>query len=226
VDDWSVGYNVGILYKVTSSIRAGVHYRSGMDHSLSGKARISGFTGLLSSANLTTGASSELNLPGILAAGAVFDVAPRWSLFGDVTWYDWSVSKEARIKFGGGALPDSVRPVHFHDSYTVALGVEHYRNENWTLRAGVKFDRSPTNDAFRDTTFADDDRLWLAVGATYKISNSLTADFAFTHVFVEETSIDVERTFFAGTPLATTTRVVADVDSFVDTVAVNFRYKF
>jgi len=225
-DDWSVGYNVGLLYKVTSKIRAGVHYRSGMDHTLDGKAKLKGLTGPLTSANFAAGASSELNLPGILSAGAVFDFAPKWSLFGDFTWYEWSVAKETRVKFDGGLIPDAVRPANFRDTYTVALGLEYYQNEHWTLRTGVKFDRTPTIDQFRDTTFADDNRLWLAVGATYKISDSLTADFAFTHMFVQDTSVDIERSFFDGTPLVTTTRTRADIESFVDTIGLNVRYKF
>lgn len=225
-DDWSVGYNVGILYKVTPTLRAGVHYRSGIDHTLDGKATLKGLTGFLSTANFTSGASSELNLPDILSAGAVFDISYRWALFGDFTWYNWSVAEETRIKFDNGALPDAVRPAHFRDTYTVALGVERYQNENWTFRTGIKFDRTPTNDRFRDTTFADDDRVWFAVGASYKISDSLTADFAFSHLFVKDTSVDIERSFFDGTPFATTTRTKADIESYVDNIGLNVRYSF
>ena len=204
----------------------GVHYRSGIDHTLDGKARLRGLTGPLSTANFAAGASSELNLPGILSAGAVFDFAPKWSLYGDYTWSNWSVAKETRVKFDGGLIPDSVRPANFRDTYTIGLGLEHYHNENWTFRTGVRYDRTPTNDRFRDTTFADDDRLWLAIGASYKISDRLTADFGFSHLFVEDTSVDIERSFFDGTPLATTTRIRADVESYVDNVGFNLRYKF
>ena len=108
----------------------------------------------------------------------------------------------------------------------MALGLENRLTDKLTVRGGIKFDPTPTNDAFRDTTFADADRLWLAVGATYKLDNSLTADFAFTHVFEKSTSINIDRTFFDGTPLATSTSVVARVQSFVDTLAVNLRYTF
>ena len=58
------------------------------------------------------------------------------------------------------------------------------------------------------------------------MDNSLTADVAFTHVFEKSTSINIDRTFFDDTPLATSTSVVARVQSFVDTLAVNLRYTF
>jgi long-chain fatty acid transport protein len=224
-DDWSVGYNIGILYKPTQTLRVGVDYRSEMDHNLGGDAAFTGFTGALSSINGHTGASSELKLPAIISAGAVYDLNSNWSLFGDYAWYGWSVSQEATIEFSNGA-PNAVRPAHFHDSYTVALGIERHLNEKLTLRGGVKFDQTPTNDAFRDTTFADADRLWLAIGATYKFSNALTTDFAFTHVLETGTSIDVTRNFFEGTPLESSASIRAHVQSFVDTVAVGLRYKF
>ena len=218
-NSWTAGYNFGILYKATQNFRLGASYRSGMEHDLSG-------TAVFNPGGLVTGASTELNLPALASAGAVWDFGPRWSLYGDVTWYDWSVSDVTRIRFVSRTTPDAVRPVHFHDSWTGALGLENHWNENLTLRAGVMFDESPTNDAFRDTTFADDNRLWLAIGATYKICDYVTADFAFTHVLVEETSIDITRTFFGGTPLKTTAAIKADVEAYVDTLAFNLRYKF
>jgi long-chain fatty acid transport protein len=219
-NSFAVGYNVGLLYRPTRAIRIGAHYRSGVSHDLSGTALFQGFVG-----NFHTGASSELNLPAIASAGAVFDLTASWSLFSDVTWYDWSVARVTRIQFTD-ATPDAIRPAHYDDTYTVALGLENRLSDTLTLRGGIKYDPTPTNDAFRDTTFADADRLWLAVGATYKVDNSLTADFAFTHVFEKSTSINIDRTFFDGTPLATSTSIAAHVQSFVDTLAVNLRYTF
>ena len=219
-NDFAVGYNVGLLYKPTESFRIGAHYRSGLDYDLSGTAIFQTFLG-----SFPTGASSKLNLPAIASGGAVWDITSRWSLFGDVTWYEWSVSRVTRIKFRD-ETPDALRPAHFDDTYTVAVGLENRLTEKLTLRGGVKFDPTPTNDAFRDTTFADADRLWLGVGATYTIDPFAAVDLAFTHVFEKGVSIDVNRNFFEGTPLETNTSIKADVQSFVDTVAVGFRYKF
>jgi long-chain fatty acid transport protein len=216
---WAIGYNVGILYKATQSFRLGAHYRSGMDHDLSG-------TAVFNPGGIVTGASSEIKLPAIASAGAVWDLGPSWSLYGDATWYDWSVSKITRIKFAGPNLPDAVRPVLFRDSYTGAIGLENHWSDTLTFRAGVMVDQSPTNDLTRDTTFADDDRLWLAIGATYRISDCVIADFAYAHILIEDTTIDITRTFFGGTPLQATTSIKADVESSVDTVAFNLRYKF
>jgi long-chain fatty acid transport protein len=233
-DSWGVGYHVGLLYKVTQALRLGVNYRSELDQEITGDATFYGFknapigpngTFLLPPISTTVDASTELDLPAIFSAGAVYDLNRYWTIFGDYTWYGWSVAKEARIRFGDG-IPDAVRPEHFHDTFTAALGFERHVNDNLILRGGVKFDETPTNDAFRDTTFADANRVWLAIGATYRISNSLIADFAFAHVLEEGTSIHVVRTFFEDTPLETKTTIVGDVHSFVDTVGVNFRYKF
>jgi hypothetical protein len=51
-------------------------------------------------------------------------------------------------------------------------------------------------------------------------------DFAYTHVLVDDTAVDVVRTFFDGTPLASSVRTRAAVDSTVDTLAASFRWSF
>ena len=111
-NSWTAGYNFEILYKATQNFRIGASYRSGMEHDLSG-------TAVFNPGGLVTGASSELRAaPAVASAGAVWDLGPRWSLYGDATWYDWSVSDVTRIRFVSRTTPDAVRPVHFHDSWT------------------------------------------------------------------------------------------------------------
>jgi long-chain fatty acid transport protein len=227
-DDWSLGFNIGIAGQVSESTRVGAHFRSRMKHDISGTGTTSGFTGPLASLNGKVPAKSKLELPPIFAVGFATDSSNgRFTWYGDATWYGWSVLDTTEIRFPGTPIPSNVRTPNFDDSYTLAFGVDFHRSEKLTLRGGLKYDRSPTVDGFRDTTFADDDRFWIGLGATYRASPAWTIDFAFNHVFVDDSEIDLERNFYAGTPLPpTSARVRADVSSVVNTVSVGFRYRF
>jgi long-chain fatty acid transport protein len=69
----------------------------------------------------------------------------------------------------------------------------------------------------------DNDRTWLAIGATWTVTPRLALDFAYSHVFVKDTSINV----VAGNPsfIAPFT-YTGTVDSHVDIVSVGLKYRF
>jgi long-chain fatty acid transport protein len=224
-DSWEAGIDLGVLVRVGTAGRFGAHYRSAVDHDIEGSATTSGLTGPLAPFNGTVGAATRLDLPAILSLGFAYELGTRVVLFADYTWYGWGDLDTLRIDFANGA-PAVVRQPGFRDTYSFAVGADFQTTDRLALRGGVKHDRSPTVDGFRDTTFADDDRLWLAFGGSYAVSSRWTVDFAYTHVLVDDTAVDVVRTFFDGTPLASSVRTRAAVDSTVDTLAASFRWSF
>jgi long-chain fatty acid transport protein len=224
-DAWAVGYNIGILVKPTPALRFGVHYRSAVDHTLVGTATTSGFNGLLSSLNTSAGASAVSKLPNIVTSGAVYEIDPKLSLFGEVSWYGWSRLGATSVQFDNGN-PPLVVPGGFRDTYALGIGAEYRWSEELTLRTGFRFDRTPTEDQFRNTSFADANRYWLAGGATYKMSEAVRIDFAFVHVIENGTHVDVTRTSFDESVLASSVNVRANVHSSVTTVSAAFNYRF
>lgn len=223
--DWSAGYNVGVLFHPKKGTRVGVHYRSAMKHKISGSADTSGLTGPLAFANGSTDATARLNLPAILALGVAHGATNRVTLLANVEWYDWSRFEEIRVRFADGRA-DGVRSAHYRDTWAIAIGGEYRISRALTLRSGVRLDRTPTVDGFRDTTFPDADRVWLGLGATYHVTRRWTTDVAFKHAFFEKADIGVTRTFFDGSPLATTVRVKGTADSSVTTFSLNMGYAF
>ena len=61
---------------------------------------------------------------------------------------------------------------------------------------------------------------------SYHLSEALSLDLAFNHVFFRDTTLELTRSFFEGTPLATTVHINSDVSTVVNTVAVDFRWRF
>jgi long-chain fatty acid transport protein len=224
-DAWAVGYNIGILLKATPDFRFGVHYRSAIDHTLTGTATTSGFSGPLSALNTSTGASAVSKLPNIVTSGAVYEINPMLSLFGEFSWYGWNRLGSGLIQFDNGNPPLAV-PGGWRDTYALGIGAEYRWSTELTLRTGFKFDRTPTVDQFRSTSFADANRYWLAGGATYKLSEAASIDFAFVHVIENGTRVDVTRTSFDGSALASSVNVRANVHSSVTTVSSALNYRF
>ncbi|HEX2827322.1 MAG TPA: outer membrane protein transport protein [Burkholderiales bacterium] len=227
-DTWSPGFNVGVLYKFDHDrTRVGAHFRSGMRHDLKGSSTFSGFGGVLAAQNGTVGSNAVLHLPAIVTLGVRHAVTDNLTLLGELEWYNWSKFKEIRQNFDDPTKPPGLRVVNFRDTWAIAAGAEYkLPRPGWTVRGGVQFDRTPTQDGFRDTTVPDDNRLWLGLGATWRKSDRVSFDFAFNHVFFKDTNVNVTRQFFEGTALSSTARINGTATNVVNTITVDLRVAY
>jgi long-chain fatty acid transport protein len=222
---WSPGFNIGLLWGAADHTRVGVHYRSGVEHTIRGSAVTTGFTGPLAAANGSVGARAKVKLPAILSVGVAHPATEGLTLLANIEWYGWKSFDETRLQFADGR-PDAVRPTQYRNTWAVAVGADYRVSAPLTLRGGVRLDRTPTVDGFRDVTFPDADRLWVGVGATYQFLRQWRADVALKHAFFRKGDIAVTRTFFDGTPLTSTVAVNGTADSSTSTVSLNVSYAF
>jgi long-chain fatty acid transport protein len=223
--DWTPGFNLGILVPLSDDTRVGLHYRSAMKHTVDGSTLVTGLTGPLALFNGRVGASARLDLPAMASLGLTHQVSKDLQLLAGIDWYDWSRFREVRIKFANGS-PDVVRPANYRDAFAFALGAEYRASSKLTTRAGIRFDRTPTVNGYRDSTVPDSNRLWLGIGATYRTSERSWWDFAFNHVFFRSTEITPVRGFFEGSPAASTIGINGRVKSVVNTLSVGYRHAF
>jgi long-chain fatty acid transport protein len=212
-DDWSLGYNVGILLEPIPATRIGVHYRSGIEHKLQGDARVD--------VRGTAPGSVDLDLPDIVSVGFAHDVTPRLTLMAEYNWYGWSSFEEIRVESSPG-FGASI-PQDYENTFAIAVGGQYKVDDAWTVRTGFQYDQTPTNDRFRTTAIPDGDRYWLSAGASYDLSERFTIDVAYTHVFVSETDIDVVTEPRPGFPVVNTR---ATSKGSVDILAAALRVKF
>lgn len=222
---WTVGFNIGILLDVTSATSIGLHFRSGLDHGIDGDATTTGLTGPLAAANGVVGANARLKLPAMASVGLMHRHREDLKFFAQVDWFNWSTFNAIHISFADGR-PDVTRQTNYRDAWGISVGADYMATNNWTVRGGVRFDQTPTVDGFRDTSFPDADRLWLGLGATYRLSKSSKLDIAINHVFFRDATVDVVRSFFDGSPLASNVRVQGTVGSTVNTISIGFSTAF
>lgn len=227
-DDISVGFNVGILLKPLPTTRIGVHYRSAIDHTLKGRATLSGLTGALAAANTSANAKAELRLPDIVTAGLAQEVGPDLTLYADAQWFNWSRFNEVRVRSGNG-VADVVLPQDYSDSYAVSVGSEFRWTPNVTLRGGFRFETTPTSDRFRSTGVPEGNNYSLGIGCSVRpvpALADLVIDLAAFHTRADSANVGLTRTFFAGTPAEGTVDVRGRAETHSTTASLGLRYRF
>ena len=221
-DDWSWGYNLGLLYEPDRRTRLGLAYRSAITHDLEGEANFN-VPGAVSALTATGrfqdgGIAAELNLPDTLSLHAYHQISPRVALTGDVTWTNWSRFEELRVAFDDPVEPDNVQPENWRDTVRYSLGVNYALSSAWELRAGVAYDPSPVDDTYRSPRIPDNNRTWLAIGASFKASDSISFDIGYAHLFVDDSNIDLSG--------STSGNLRGKIDSDVDVVGLQLTWKF
>ncbi len=240
-DDWSWGYNFGFIYEPTEGTRLGAHYRSRINHDLTGAAEFfhthPGAAGL--AAGLAAGGvpllsnqpiSASLDLPESVSLSAYREVNSQWSIQTDITWMKWKRFQELRIDFASPSRPDAVTPFEWENTIRFALGSTYKLNDKISLRGGVALDKTPiTSPELRTPRIADEDRVWVAVGGSYSFSESASLDIGYTHIFISDPEIDFSTGPHSAPSLDNPlpeTILVGDYDAAVDIFSVQFNMEF
>lgn len=188
LEDDSFGLNLGAMFNISPATRIGLSYRSAIKHELTGTATVAG----VGSAPIRTSAK----LPDTLAWGISHQLDSKWELLGDVTFSRWSNIKQVPITTTAtsalgpsGRLLDSFG-FEFRDTYRIGIGANYKMRNDFTLKLGVAYDKSPVTDQFRLATLPDNDRTWFAIGGKYQASKQLTLDFGYAYLMIKDASIN------------------------------------
>ncbi len=220
-DDWSYGWNIGFMYHPDPTFRAGIGFRSKISHKLDGDDNdIEGVPAL--GGNFSADVSARATLPETIHAGIYKELSSKWGLSIGFRWTRWNRLQEIVIKTDG--LPDSILELNWENTYSANIGVDYYYSDKWTFRAGYMFDESPTNDEFRTPRIPDEDRNWLAIGASYHPNENLQLDVGFTHILIDDAEVDLSTPIASG---AGTSNLVGEYeDPNVNILSLQAIYKF
>lgn len=185
-DDSSWGYNVGLMFQATDATRLGLAYRSKVSHHLKGYGTLHNASGALAADGNISG---DVDLPESLSFAFHHQINKQWAVMGDASWTRWERFKALTI-ISDGSLPSSSKPENWSNTMRYGLGVSYAHNDKWSFRSGIAYDESPISDTFRTPRIPGEDRKWIAVGASYKYSENMTVDAAYTHIFVSDPKMD------------------------------------
>ena len=188
-NDWSFGYNLGLLAEASPSTRLGVSYRSQISHRIEGIATLTVSAPLAASPQFqSTPVTADLKTPDIVSLAASQELSPELTLLTEAQWTNWSVFKNLRIQRpDGSALSD--QPEQWHGTWFGSIGATWRPDPNWTFRGGFAFDATPVRDHFRTARLPDSDRYWLTFGLGYGWTQDLRFNAAYAHIFAASPSI-------------------------------------
>jgi long-chain fatty acid transport protein len=192
-DSWGVGYNLGVLYEFTKDTRAGIAYRSRIKHTLEGDADFSNVPAGLAPVPVfkNTGVKADITVPDSLSVSVFHSLTPEWKIMADFTWTNWSLFKELRVRFDNPNQPDAATTENWQDSYRYSLGLTYTPNPTWTFRTGVAYDTSAVADAqHRTPRIPDNNRIWTAIGLGYRVSQAVSVDLGYAHLFINNAGVD------------------------------------
>lgn len=185
-DDWAWGFNLGALMDFGQGSRVGMTYRSAIKYRIEGDLSFSGFPAAVPSRPI----GADVKLPELVSVGLSHQFNPSTRLLADWTWTGWHSIPELRITETASGTTVSNTTLGFRNSWRAGLGVEYTVAPPWLLRAGVAFDKTPIQDAYRTPRLPDENKVWLALGARYTPSPNARwwIDVGYSYIWVNDAS--------------------------------------
>lgn len=201
-DDWKWGWAAGAEWKPTPQDSIALSYHAKINHEFDGKAYFTvpqGVQFVFDQAQLplfqNTGASGSLATPATASLSYWHKTMGPVSWGAELSWTGWSSFSHLAIDFANPVQPDIDQYYGWRDTWFGSVGMDYQVSSQWTWRAGVAYDQTPTRDFSRDPRVPDGARKWLSLGATYSPSANVALNIGYTHLFVDDGDVnDISQT--------------------------------
>ena len=213
-DTVGVGFTAGILLRPSSGTSIGLGFRSKIDQSLEGNFNFPGGSGP---------AHANLETPEMVTFSVAQQVAPRVRAMATLEWTNWSRLGTVVVDGvpGAHAGTSAALAAKWDDGWFISGGLEYDFTDSLTLRTGAAFEKSPIRDAGqRLSVLPDSDRVWMALGATYRYSETTSIDVSFAHVMFQDEHLT--RDTLSGSGLI----LNADVENRAEIVSVGVKTRW
>ena len=220
---WDFGWTVGAQAHF-DRWSMGASYRSATEHDLDdGSFTLSGLTGPLAGGNFSAPAQTTFRTPWMAVLSARYRLTPQLTLNGQLQRLGWSEYDAVRVTIGGQT---SAIAQDFRDTTTVAVGADYALRPDWTVRAGVGFEPTPSPDVPREPGVADSDRWTVGVGTSVQVGPAMTFDAALSHIAFQGSRLYEDAVFYPGTGADTTVRMRGRHDGSATVFSAGLRWKF
>jgi long-chain fatty acid transport protein len=241
-DDVGVGATAGVLWQPREGTSLGLGYRSAVTVNVSGLYTNGAFTaltpgGLVGVPGFSAIATGNLTLPDEVTFSVRQAVTQQLTLLGTVEWDRWS--SLGNVSATGAGCASALFPagtcetlhLNYQDGWFFSAGAEYAYSPSLTLRTGVGYEVSPVKDSVRDILLPDSNRVHLSFGASYKWSDKITINAAYSHLFFDNAPFCIAQPSAAAPTThcisgANTTLLSGSADVAVDIVSVGLNYKF
>lgn len=225
-DDWKWGWQVGAQWKPTAQDTLALSYHAKINHDFNGQAYFTvpqNVQFVLSQPGVpplfqNTAASGSLATPATASLSYWHKTLGPVSWGAELSWTGWSSFKSLAIDFANPAQPDIDQYYGWKNTLFGSLGMDYKISNQWTWRAGVAYDQTPTRDFSRDPRIPDGPRKWVSFGATWSPGPNVDFDIGYTHLFVNDGRVNDTS--------ATGDNLVGYFDNSGDLFGISMQYRF
>jgi len=114
----------------------------------------------------------------------------------------------------------TVTPHNWKNTMRYAIGANYHYSDTVKLRAGLAFDEEAIEDAFRTARIPGNDRQWLSLGVSYRITPVSVLDIGYAHLFVTDATINDDQLAIGNG------RVRGEYKSRVDMLSLQYTHNF
>ncbi|MGF1679776.1 OmpP1/FadL family transporter [Photobacterium minamisatsumaniensis] len=170
------GYKLGALYQLNNNHRWGFAYTGASDIQMDGEfsgVQMNTSNGLF---DYVEGADGELtlSLPSIMELSGYHQLTNKFAVHYSWVHIGWSSFQEIKATSKGDECStagegDKVclqKAEEWKDSNRYSVGATYQINRNWTVRSGIAYDETPT-DQHVTASIPDSDRIWYSAGLSY-----------------------------------------------------------
>jgi len=173
--DSAWGYNAGILFKPTPTLRIGASYRGAMTIDYKGDAVFTQIStgnaqldalvkaGLPPNQQIRT----SIDFPSVAALGVATTAIPNWDIEADITRTGWSSFKSLDIQFVTTPASNITRPQNWKSTNSFRLGGNRNIGTDWAVRLGAVYDQNPQPTVGVGPLLPDSDRIGATFGLGY-----------------------------------------------------------
>ncbi|MEO6925963.1 MAG: outer membrane protein transport protein [Rhodanobacter sp.] len=229
------GYFVGAEFKPGTQDSIGISYHSRINQTLGGHYRLYGSAagmnlialgpvvfpnaGLPALDPAGDSAKATLDTPAFASVDWVHDFNNNFTLAASMKWTQWSSFSQLTLTSNGNTLVSL--PEKYKNTMVYAVGGDYKLNDQWTLRAGVGYDETPTNIISRDPRIPDGSRRLLGLGLGYQASANFGVDLGYQHQYVSDTPVNMTNQVGLGAGT-----MVGKFKDHGDVVSLSGTYKF
>jgi long-chain fatty acid transport protein len=203
------GFSLGVLYKISEELSAGVSYRSSVKIDADGTAKFTPNR----SAYPAGDASASLELPSTAYVGLSYKAMDHLELEADYQYVGWSSYKELKIDFRKDGT-STISPKNYENTYILRIGGE-YTMDELQIRFGYLFDNNPVQDKYTEPLLPDADRHGYNIGFGYRLRENLVVDVAYLFLQFSDRTVTGTAIDFDGV-----------YQSRANLLGINFGYSF
>ena len=196
----AMGFNVGVTYQPISELTLGLSYRSKVSMELTdGDATFNLPQSVTALVPATNSFDATLPLPANLDFGVAWQVNSKLLLTAELNYVFWSTYDTLSFSFKeSGELLNSDNPRLYSDRIIPRIGAEYVVNDKFTVRAGVYYDSTPTDEEYFNPETVSLNTIGLTLGLSYKPIEKLTIDLSYLQLHGLESERSYKPANFTG----------------------------